>query len=227
MNPHGAFNPFGALWQVLTQPVMAMSRVADARPWLFGLSLIIVVRVLNRLLRYFLPVVPSGVLSSPAAQLPPQFSELMTKLQAPGIWGPVAIIGGPLTLLLAATAFYAVGRWLGGRGTYAGLLASLGYAEVPTLLLVPLTVLLRLAGPLGTGLLATLSFGFGIWTLVLQVIGIRESLKLSTAQAAATYLIPIALLIVLSCGVGLLVVVWLFKNIGLPPPRLPDGLPPL
>ena len=44
------------------------------------------------------------------------------------------------------------------------------------------------------------SFGIAIWSLVLQVIGVREAMHLSTGRAVMTVLIPVGVLVFLACA---------------------------
>ena len=51
-----------------------------------------------------------------------------------------------------------------------------------------------------------LAFFVGIWTLVLTVFAIRESLNLSTGRAVGALLIPVAVVLALSCVASLLLI---------------------
>lgn len=71
-------------------------------------------------------------------------------------------------------------------------------------MLAPLTAVFNLIGvPFVGGLLG---FAVAIWVLVLYVLGIRESLSLSTGRAVATLLIPVGVLLALGCALIALVV---------------------
>ena len=59
-----------------------------------------------------------------------------------------------------------------------------------------------------------LTLGFSIWTLVLVVIGIRESMALSTGRAVATLLIPIGVVLLLACVLIFVVVAAIAGSLG-------------
>ena len=203
------FNPIEAAIGVIIRPARAMQQIAAARPWPVAMLLASAIALLTGLVNLTAPM-PAMAGGEPLPPgLPGGFETILAFTRSP--WLPVvsALVITPLTLLISTSIFYLVGRLLGGHGPFSALLATQGFATVPGILLAPLMALLNLGGTLLAFVLLgyAVSVGFGIWVLVLQVLGIRESLALSTGRAVAVLLIPIAVLILLGCLLGILVVV--------------------
>jgi hypothetical protein len=117
----------------------------------------------------------------------------------------LVVLFGLVGLILSGGIFHFLARTFGGTGSYVGLLSGLGFANLPAIFGAPLA-LLSLAGGLSTQLIYGLGLAaLSLWTAVLGVIALRESHSLSTARAVATYLIPGAVILVISLVIGLLV----------------------
>jgi len=85
-----------------------------------------------------------------------------------------------------------------GKFNAGGVLVTLCYASIPGILGPPLHYASSLAGVQWLGaVLAGLSM---IWVLVLQVIGVRESLRVTTGQAILIMLLPVIVLVLLITG---------------------------
>jgi hypothetical protein len=202
----GAFDPIAAAIGVFRTPVATMPVIAAARPWLIGVGIYILVGLANGLAGLTVPMQDLSDLE----QLPPEFRDLLVGLVS-GVRSPAAALIGafilnPIGLLITTGIFYGVGYLFGGRGPFSALLATVAYAALPGLPLAPLTALLNLAGPNFTPLTSLLSFGAGVWTIVLQVLAVRASLGLSTGRAVATVLVPLLVLIVLACVLAVIMV---------------------
>jgi hypothetical protein len=202
------FNPFEAIVGVIIRPVSTMSAIAMARPWLFALILSSVLSLLSGLVTLTTPISSQWTPGMAGTEdLPPEFAQFIAWSQSPWLAVSSAIFA-PLWLVVWTAILFVVARLFRSEGRFSGLLSTLGFASVPNIFLVPLLVLLNLggAGMLLQLLQAGLSFVFGIWALILQVLGIRESLALSTGQAVLVLLIPFALLMLVACGLAFLVV---------------------
>jgi hypothetical protein len=196
---HG-FNVLDAAVGVITRPASAMREIAAARPWLAGLLLYVAANVLNVLAS--MAARPANAVGSAEWTLPlllsPELAVALAVSQSPLSWAVFRVMLSLLMLFFTTGLFYLVGRLLGSRGPFGGLLATQGFASVPNFLLAPVAAMLNLAGGPLVLLNWPLGMGFGIWTLVLGVIGIRESLRFSTGRALATVLIPLPILLALT-----------------------------
>jgi hypothetical protein len=187
-------DPVDAAIGVITAPALSMRAIALARAWPIGLAIYIAIAVLNGFAgltgRRQVPPVADPEVSR-------AFQAYFDAVQSPLGVLLNAVLFTPLLLVIGTGILYLVARLLGGQGSYGGLLATQAFTAVPSFLLAPLTLLANiLRVPVLGGLF---SLVFGIWTLVLAVIGIREGMALSTGRAVATLLIPIGVLVLLAC----------------------------
>ena len=187
-------DPVDAAIGVITAPSLSMRAIALARAWPVGLAIYIVIALLNGFAGL------TGRRQVPAVgdpQVTRAFETYFNTVQSPVGVLVNALFFTPLLLLIGTGILYLVARLLGGWGSFGGLLATQGFAYIPSFLLAPLTLLANILRIPVLGGLFTLVFS--IWTLVLVVIGIRESMSLSTGRAVATLLIPIGVIFLLAC----------------------------
>lgn len=111
------------------------------------------------------------------------------------IWRPVFWAG--ITLV-----YFLIAYLLGGRGGFEGLLAGIGFSHVPMLFSLPFSAASALLSVFGAGLgflgslvLLPALIITGVWSLVLQVIAIREAMNLSNGRAVTTVMIPILIIV--------------------------------
>lgn len=141
------------------------------------------------------------------------FSLLTTDYSA---FEPLQISPAPVTavqiffvatgLFIGAGVLHLLSRLFKGTGGYWGLFSALGFAQFPSFLLPLATLLGKMAGIIGSILGGLLSFAAGIWVLVLYVIALRESRKISTGASIITLLIP-AFIITIPVIVGVVYLV--------------------
>ena len=202
------FNFWEAIVGVIVRPVTAMRQIAAARPWPFALGLAIMIALLGGLVNLQSPWAQMPPPGDPAAPLPPEFDQAMAFTRSPWFALLNALLCSPALLAVGAGILFLIGRLLGGQGHYSALFSTQAFSSVPSLLLTPVLALLNLTGTVvGSVLSIPLGIGVGIWVIVLQVLGIRESLTLSTGRAIATVLIPIALLFAFVCAIIALLIV--------------------
>lgn len=112
------------------------------------------------------------------------------------------VIWRPILWTAAALVVYLVAYLLGGRGDFVRLWAVLGFAAVPEFLVAPLSAAVALLGVLSPPLSALGSLALlpvnllvFIWLVVLYVLGVRETMSLTTERATAAVLLPIAVIL--------------------------------
>ncbi len=123
--------------------------------------------------------------------------------------GPIGLLWmgfGLAGLFFLAAVLQLTADLLGGRGTGRGLLAALALAQTPALLTAPVAALGLVPSPSWLG--AALRAALGLWTVVLEVLAVREAHRLSTGRALAVMLLPVVALLLLALLV-LGAVVWM------------------
>ncbi|MDH7577101.1 MAG: Yip1 family protein [Bacillota bacterium] len=190
------------MWEYITgalaAPVQTFRETAQKKWWRQGLLLVGGLALLRGLVGAATaranPPLPPGLETTP--EFPRFLEAALNLLQSPLFMLIGSLLGGVLVWFLGGVIFFAIGKLFKGQGTLGGVLAGLGFAETPRLIEIPLTAVLSLLGAPGTILGGVASFGFRIWVLVLDVLAVRESLRLGTGAATAVVLIPIALVFI-------------------------------
>lgn len=197
------------IFEAFSAPVNTLRQAAEKELWKEGLFIIAVVAILKGLSEMVAPGYPEalqyleGSLSFPITETP---------LTSPGFGLFSSLFGGLLGWIIVGAIFFLVAKIFKGKGSFVGMLASLGYANCPYLIGAPLAAIASLFGSFGAILSGIISFAIGIWVLVLNIIAIRESQQISTGAAAATYFIPVILIIVLLIILGVLMAMAFFTS---------------
>jgi hypothetical protein len=178
--------PLETAVSVLTRPVPTLRRVTQLAPVGWAIGLVAVLQFLSGIAAGFATPAFEGV-RGPTPEMG-AFSVLALAI----VFSSAGLIG----LALGAGILHGIARLLRGTGTYKGLFAGLGFAQVPYVFTIP-AQLLVLAGPGGTILWFLVTFGLFIWSFALATIAVRENHGFSTGRAVATMLIPLAVVIAL------------------------------
>jgi hypothetical protein len=189
--------------RVITAPVDTLRRLTHHPRTGWAIAVVVVVALLSAL---------SGAASVDAVTTTAPDDPF-----APGFdFGPLrgvllvagAILGPVFTLLFVlvwAAVVHGMARLLKGVGTFAGTFTGVSFAYLVTVFAVPFQLLPLVLGQGASVLTGLVGFGVFVWSLVLDVIAVRECHRLSTGRAIAAVLVPIAVLI----GLGVLLVVLL------------------
>ncbi len=168
------------LWNTMFHPHLAMQKLAAEKPW--GTSLILYVAVLTCMM----------IINQGAFELRPIEEALRLPAQYFWLFGLAVILFSLMVLFLSAGFFSLFSEIAYKRGNSLGLLATLSFAVLPSLLG---SVLLYATTILGLDWLGAIITSISmIWVLVLQVIAVRAALDLSTGQALVVYFSPIIIL---------------------------------
>lgn len=170
------------LGDVLQQPTKAFSYLALARAERIGLAIVV----------YVLSQMPFNWFRSPF------------NIEVPSL--PARLVGNAMAAIIGFTVgvaiFHLCARILGGRNQYSKLFQAMAMSTLPSLLTAPFLVLdLSLRTPT---LWPWASFVGSVWTLILNVIAVREVHGFSTGRALATLLLP--LLLIVAVTVALVVI---------------------
>ena len=170
---------------VIFVPLPTMRTIVRRRPIGWALIVIIVITV-------------AQVIAGAASLDPSDFDDVAW------VQGPLqgfSIVGGPALAIVVVAFFTAIcwimSRILGGRGSYGGLFAGLGFAYLPAVFTVPVTFMALQLDTFGQGLSGMIGFGVSVWTIILSVFAVQANNNFSTGRAIAALLIPLAVLFVL------------------------------
>jgi hypothetical protein len=180
---------------VINEPVRTLREVAEKRLWKESLLLVIAITLIGGAVS-----IVSLKMNPPATSnlsSDPTLAHFFSTFYSPAVFFPFMLVSGILSWFIAGAIYYGFSRLFKGQGSLPGMLASLGFAEIPSLVSAPLTALALLLGPAWIFVSYVPGFVAGIWILVLDVLAIRESQHLDTGQAIGVLLITVAALFVL------------------------------
>lgn len=85
-----------------------------------------------------------------------------------------------------------IAEFFGGRGTALGLFAAMGFTHVPRIFAVPFLVLAMLLPAPGAAIVAAAtSLAVVFWTLVLDVLAVKETYEITSAKAVLVLMAPL------------------------------------
>jgi len=189
------------LYGILARPVDTLNEIAREKP--VGLAFLVYLAVAT------LVMVANLFGEEGRASL----EELMFEV---GITIPLpVIIGGGLLLALVsifilAGLLHLLARLFGGKGGYWNFFSAYAFADFPMIITVPFTLIAVFAGVIGSVLDGAITFGVTIWTIVLQVIALRESYGLSTWASIGVYVIQFIIIVVIPLAILIAVLAALF-----------------
>jgi hypothetical protein len=188
---------------VMSEPVRTLREIAEQKLWKKGLLLLAALAILNG-------AVTAATVNSSQISIPDQqLSHFFSAFYAPGEFIPFVLVVNSLSWLINGAIFYGFSKLFKGTGTFAGMLAALGFTTAPSLLSIILTALALLFGQ-ATGSLVgfAASLVAGIWILVLEVLAIRESQQLDTGQAVGVLLSTLAAIFALVVIIAFLIAIF-------------------
>lgn len=199
----------------LLRPAETLRDIGRREAIISALALVVLfsgISVVTQLVSWVLSTTGAAGFDSPGM---PYADQSIAATQLTGIlWG---VVWAPVAWTLMAVALYAAAYFLGGRGRFAAVWAATGFALTPQLIVAPLTGVNQMLGVLGTGwqlfgwiVLLPATVGAFIWTVVLSMIAIRETMGLSTGRAIGSLAILFALIlmivVLIVCLVGMMFV---------------------
>jgi hypothetical protein len=122
----------------------------------------------------------------------PTLAHFFSIFYSPAFFVLFMLVSSILSWFITGAIYYGFSRLFKGQGSLPGMLASLGFAEAPSLVSAPLTALALLLGPAWIVVSYVPGFVAWIWILVLDVLAIRESQRLDTGPAVGVILVTVA-----------------------------------
>ncbi|MDA8234588.1 MAG: Yip1 family protein [Clostridia bacterium] len=185
---------FEMCYGILFQPSRTFGLMKFSPPLFYGFMVLLITNLLGSLANY-LTGSPVGMEDLPP-DFPREIMPLLEALQTPGFGLAAAFFG-----IILAVVFWVVNgglmqiiaEFFGGKGKGLDILVVTGFSTLPTIFLIPILVLISVAGlPSAIGMV--ISFPLTLWSyLILPVIGIKETHQIGTGRAVATVLAPLLL----------------------------------
>ncbi len=180
-------------YDVLFKPKVGLQRVSEKGNIWIGLAIYLVVTVISNLSS--LNAVPSEQFAQEMGLLgltiSPVFFERFSRT-IPLLNTVIVLSLGPI-VFFARTAFLSlIAQLFGGEGKVRSLGAALGYAQLPTVLMAPFSVLNRI---IPTDFMGIVSLAIFIWVIVLRIIAIRSTFEFTTGKSAIVLFVPFLVLI--------------------------------
>ncbi|NLA05757.1 MAG: hypothetical protein GX881_08610 [Firmicutes bacterium] len=158
---------------VIRKPVSALNAIAREKPVGWALGIFAAATLLNSLTADYAAM------------------EELFDLQAIAPYMAVVQVISALAGLFVSTGIlYLLSLIFKGSGSFWSLFSALGFAQFP-IFLNPIGALLGKVGGVAAALGGLLTFGVGIWVMVLNVIALRESRSITTGASIGVYLIII------------------------------------
>ncbi|SFL76806.1 Yip1 family protein [Pelosinus propionicus] len=171
-------NVFDALYDVLFQPKIAMKMIAEQKNISQGVIVFFLSLVIPLWALYF------------------GLQDVGMSAMVPFIIG-FKIISSMLMWFMGAAVWHLIAEFLGGRGTGLGLFITLGFAQFPQILIVPLWVIAALLpASLKSIMMAAAALIIFAWTFFLTITAIKEVYEFSTAKAMLVIIAPVLAILV-------------------------------
>lgn len=119
-----------------------------------------------------------------------------------------AMIVNPLMHFVVTGVYHLIADFLGHEGNGKGLFAALGFASIPGIFSTIINAILYTFEVPFLGIIVTLSIT--AWIIVLYIIAIKATYKMSTGKATLSGFLPIIAMIVVS---GIFIVLWIISFI--------------
>lgn len=178
------------LWGVITRPSSTLRQIVALRLWGWGAIIYAAIAAINAAIGAYgvwtFGGLPAG---SRAENLGAGTLFLLSILSSLAFW---LALSGFAHLITSA---------LGGRGSFRGILAGLGFAVLPGVFMVPFDFFQTYGGVLGGVVSGLASLGIAIWVIYLSIIAVRENYAVAQGRAAAGCIISGCISVILIGGI--------------------------
>ena len=184
------------VYGVLAKPEETLRYVTGHRLWAWGISVYVVVALANSLLAF-----------SALEGLRDLTFDSQAYTVSAGAFFASTFLPSLVFLFVLAGFVHLITRALGGQGSFTGVLAGLGFAYLPMIIMAPLLLLARYGGIVGSIFYYPASFGIFIWWVILAILGIKENYSSSPGQATAGCLLSGCASVIVVGIIGVIIVV--------------------
>ncbi len=180
-------------YEILFKPAQGMKKISQEKNIWQGLLIYLIISVIVSLststyqLRSLLTQDFSGI------PMPIELTESMLRFM-PFIDLLFKVTFGALLFLVWTAILHLSADVLGGENRGYRLGAVLGYAQLPYIIMAPVSLLARYVP---FDLISVASIILFFWTLILRIIGLRETYNFSTPWSILCYFLPAAALILI------------------------------
>ena len=101
-----------------------------------------------------------------------------------------------LVLFIYSGYLHIVGEVLGGRGSSRGVFVVVCLSQLPYIFDIPVTFVAQFLGYLGIALMVIANIGVFVWSVVIQVLGLSKTLRLSTGRSTLAVFSPLLLMLI-------------------------------
>lgn len=181
-----------SIYGVLFEPVATLRTLADDKPYGRALLIFIAVTLLSIIFEQAINIYNN--------------TAVMEMIPANAVWmlNLLGSILSVLLLLVISGLLSLISEIIYGKFNAGGILVALCYASIPGILGPPVHYASSLAGLEWLGsILALLAM---VWVLILQVIGVRESLRVTTGQAILIMVLPGLFTLLIVTGLVVIVI---------------------
>jgi hypothetical protein len=169
------------LYGIVFQPLATLRYLSSSQPLLMALTAFIVTVLGNMLIKLGI-----NLHQGPGVPLPQGYI---------GVYLGLGLLFSLMALAAAAAIYNLLGELLYRQANGRGILTCLAFAFVPGILSPPLQYALTLLNL--NNFNAAISVLAFLWVVILQVIGIRESLLIQSSQAFFLFILPGAVFFIL------------------------------
>ena len=114
----------------------------------------------------------------------------------------IKIVASILVWIIGAAIWHLIAEFFGGRGTAVGLFSALGFAHLPRVFIVPLWAFISVMPENSKNILMVIAVLMILfWSVMLDVVAIKEVHQLTTAKAVLVMIVPL-LMVGLLCLVS-------------------------
>jgi len=173
------------VYGVLFEPVNTFRYLKDNKP--YGQAILLLVLILS-----ITTVFQTAQLKNTAPLMPDKFSEGII------LFAVMSAIMSLLSIFFLSGFVSLLSEMFWGKANAGGVLTTTCFASLPAVLAPPLAYAATITGVEWIGVIFSLLIA--IWVFILQLLGIREALEVSTGQATLLIFMPLIILVfVLIC----------------------------